>query len=52
MKRRRKVTEGQIRALQGEEFYRRRERTQRLLAERIAYHRAKAEEKRRALGEG
>ncbi len=50
MRKRRKVTEAQIRALLGEEFYRSHERTQRMLAERIAYHRAKAEEERRAAG--
>jgi hypothetical protein len=41
MKRKRKVTPEEIRRHLGEESYERHERTQRLLAERIAHHRAK-----------
>ncbi len=41
-----KISPEQIRKLVGEEFYERHERTQRLLAERIAYHRAKRAEER------
>jgi hypothetical protein len=46
MKRKRKVTADDIRRHLGEEFYARHERTQRLLAERIAYHRVKLAEER------
>lgn len=52
MKRKRKrVTEEQIRALNGPEFYERHERVQRQLAEMSEYFRRKAEEQRRASGE-
>jgi hypothetical protein len=46
MKKKRKVTADEIRRHLGEEWYARHERTQRLLAERIAYHRVKLAEER------
>jgi hypothetical protein len=46
MKKKRKVTPEEIRRLMGEEWYDRHERTQRLLAERIAFHRVKLAEER------
>ena len=46
MKRKRKVTPEEIRRLLGEDWYARHERTQRLLAERIAFHRVKLAEER------
>jgi hypothetical protein len=46
MKRKRKVTAEEIRRHLGEEWYERHERTQRMLAERIAYHRVKLAEER------
>lgn len=46
MKKKRKVTPDEIRRHHGEEWYERHDRTQRLLAERIARHRAKLAEER------
>lgn len=46
MKRKRKVTAEEIRRHLGDEWYERHERTQRLLAERIAYHRVKLADER------
>jgi hypothetical protein len=47
MKRKRKrITPERLRELLGEEFYERHQRTQRLLAERIAHHRVKLAEER------
>jgi hypothetical protein len=46
MRKKRKISPEEIRKLLGDEFYERHERTQRLLAERIAYHRAKSAEER------
>jgi hypothetical protein len=48
MRKKRKITDAEIRASLGEEFYERHERTQALLAERMAYHRRKIEEERGA----
>ncbi len=48
MRKKRKITDEEIRARLGDEFFERHERTQRLLADRIDYHRRKAEEERGA----
>jgi hypothetical protein len=46
-KKRKKVTDEDIRRLLGAEYFERHDRTQRQLAERIAYYDRKLEEKRR-----
>jgi hypothetical protein len=48
MEKRKRTIAERIRRMHGEEYYERHERTQRLLAERIAYHRAKLAEERRS----
>jgi hypothetical protein len=47
-RKRRKITGEEIRRSLGDEFYERHERTQRLLADRMAYHERKIIEERSA----
>jgi hypothetical protein len=51
-KKKREITDEKVRLALGEEFFESHDRTQRILAARIAYLDAKIEAKRRASGDG